>query len=902
MKRPRIALIDGSGYIFRAFFALPGLTRKDGTPIGAVYGFANMLAKLLEDHSFDYIGVIFDSGRQNFRHEIFPEYKANRDETPPDLIPQFSLTREVCKAFNVLSLETPGYEADDLIASYAYGARDQGFEVTVLSSDKDLMQLMGSNIRLWDPLKNKEMTEEDVFAKFGVPPEQVVEVQSLMGDSTDNIPGVPGIGPKTAAQLIQTYGTLENLLEHLEELPKSARQKSLLENQDKALLSKKLVTLKADIPLEVPLEAFKFKEICYDSLGTFLKAQGFQKLFQRLQLKSGEPEKPKEYHLIQDLPSLEKLLKDATERGLAAFDTETTSLNAMEAALVGFSLCFEPSISYYIPVGHRNDPSSTPLLDSPHPIKQIPLTEALVLLKPFLENPAVMKIGQNLKYDMLVLKKYDIEIQNFQDTMLLSYVQGAGQHAHNMDTLADRFLNLETIKYEDVAGKGKSQITFDLVPLEKALEYAAEDGDVTLKLYNVLEAEVKALPDLQKVYETLELPLVKILVDMESTGIKVDPFALQALSRDFDARLKVLETKIHGLAGREFNVGSPKQLGEILFDEMQLSGGKKGKNDAYSTDSSVLENLALEGHLLPEAVLEWRGLAKLKSTYTESLIQQINPKTGRVHTSYSMATTTTGRLSSTDPNLQNIPIRTEEGMKIRGCFVAQPGHQFLSLDYSQIELRLLAHMANSDSLKNMFINNQDIHTQTASQIFKVPLNEVDSTLRRRAKAVNFGIIYGMGAFGLGGQLKISPKEAAQYIDSYFQFFPEIKGYMDGQKDFARTHGYVETFMKRRCYIPTINDTNANLRAHGERQAINAPLQGSNADIIKKAMIQIFNTLHDQGLKTKMLLQVHDELIFEVPEAEMDQALPLIKGIMESVVSLSLPLVVDGGYGKTWGDL
>jgi len=896
-KPPQIYLVDGSGYIFRAFHALPPLTRPDGTPIGAVLGFTNMLIKLLKEKNPDYLVVVFDSARENYRNKIYPLYKANREETPPELIPQFSLIRQACTAFNVPFVEKEGYEADDLIATYC---RTQEGDVTIVSSDKDLMQLIGGPVRMLDPIKNRIIGVEEVKEKFGVSPEQVVDVQALAGDPTDNIPGVPGIGIKTAAELIQTYGTLENLLQNAPEIKQPKRREALIENADKARISKELSKLKDDVPVTERLDSFALKPFQPEKAFAFLKEQHFSALIHRLEKEISPSLQPKaSYELVQDLEQLRKWLEEIHGVGFVAFDTETTSLDAMEAQLVGISLSTGPSKACYIPLGHIGEQKD--LLNEGVQPKQIPFNEALAILKPLLENPGILKIGQNIKYDALVLKKYGINITPVDDTMVMSYVLEGGQHGHGMDELAKLYLDYNTIKYQDVVGSGRSQVTFDKVPLDKALTYAAEDADVTFQLYSLLKPRL--LSEQQStVYETLERPLIPVLVDMEYRGIKVDPLVLKKLSHELQKRLEDLEKSIQQEVGATFNVGSPKQLGEVLFETLKLPGGKKGKTGAYSTSVDVLESLSEQGFSIADRLMEWRQLAKLKSTYTDTLPLQVNPKTSRVHTSYAMTATSTGRLASSDPNLQNIPIRTEEGKKIRSAFLADPGMKLLSVDYSQIELRLLAHMANLPELQRAFKEGKDIHAETASQVFGVPLSEMTSEVRQRAKAINFGIIYGISAFGLANQLGISRESAAQYIQTYFKFYPGIQAYMERMKEEAREKGYVTTLLGRRCFIPDIHSRDPSRRGFAERQAINAPLQGGNADIIKKAMIKLDRLLKEQRLDAYMLLQVHDELIFEIAEKDIEAAKSLIVNTMQSIVSLNVPLVVEANVGTTWADV
>jgi len=913
-------LIDGSGYIFRAFFALPPMTRPDGTPVNAVYGFTNMLIKLLADTESDGVAVIFDTARKTFRTDIYPDYKANRPPPPEELIPQFDLIREATRAFNVPCIELAGYEADDLIATYARLARERGQEVTVVSSDKDLMQLVSEGVAMLDPVKNRTIGLEQVVERFGVPPEKVIDVQSLAGDSTDNVPGVPGIGVKTAAQLIVEYGDLDTLLERAEEIKQPKRRQNLIEFAEQARVSRRLVTLDQNAPIEVPLDELKLREPEPETVRAFLEENGFRTVLARLGEMLGEaatapgdapapapaPEPGEaDYELVQDLDALEAWIVAATDQGMVAVDTETTSLDALRADLVGVSLALAPGKACYVPLGHGAPKADGGLdlegaADTP---PQIPLQAALAALKPLLEDPGVLKIGQNIKYDELVLSRHGVAITPIDDTMLLSYVLDGGLHGHGMDELARLHLGVETIKFKDVAGSGKAQITFDQVPLDKALDYAAEDADVTLRLHQALKPRL-APERLTTVYETLERPLVPVLTDMERTGIKVDRDELRRLSNDFASRIDALGIEIHGLAGREFTIGSPKQLGEILFDELGLPGGKRTKSGAHATGADILEGLAAQGHDLPARVLDWRQLSKLKSTYTDALQEQINPETGRVHTSFSQAVASTGRLASSDPNLQNIPIRTEEGRKIRFAFVAEDGCTLLSVDYSQIELRLTAHIAEVESLRQAFLDGQDIHAITASQVFGVPVEGMDPMIRRQAKAINFGIIYGISAFGLANNLGIRQGEAKAYIEAYFERYPGIRDYMEKAKEFCREHGFVETLFGRRVHMPAIKDKNPARRSFTERAAINAPIQGTAADIIKRAMIRMAPALEAAGLGARMLLQVHDELLFEVPEAELDETTRVVKQVMENacdpVLELSVPLVADAGHGKNWG--
>ena len=946
MSKPKhVYLIDGSGYIFRAFHALPPLSRADGVQVNAVLGFTNMLLKLLDDTDADHIAVIFDAGRASFRNEIYAEYKANRPEAPPELIPQFSLVRDATRACNVASVEMEGFEADDIIATYAAQAKAAGADVTIVSSDKDLMQLVNDKVRMFDPMKNKPISYPEVHEKFGVTPDKVIDIQALAGDSSDNVPGVPGIGVKTAAELINTYGSLEELLKRAGEIKQPKRRENLLANAELARISKKLVTLSSDVKLATPLDALERRKLDVGKLLDFLKANDFRSLATRVVTRHGEPGDgngagPKvdtalpvapavagtslaaapaqaaplpaatgpvtfdQYELVQDKAALERWAREARAQGYVAFDTETNSLHVIAVDLVGISLALAPGKACYIPLGHGGA-SGDLLGGAAERPKQIPLTEALAILKPLLEDPSVLKIGQNIKFDICVMTKYGIDIAPIDDTMLISYVLEGGAHGHGMDELSEMHLGHKPISYNEVVGSGKAQVTFDKVPLDKALNYSAEDADVTLRLHRALKPRLIA-EHLLTMYETIERPLVPVVAAMECAGVKVDLKALQALSKDFAQRIGELERQIHDVVGYEFNVGSPKQLGEILFDNLKLPGGKKGKTGAYATGADVLEELALtSGHPLPQKVLDWRQLSKLKSTYTDSLQNEIDPTTGRVHTSYAMALTPTGRLSSSDPNLQNIPVRTEEGRKIRHAFVAEKGHKLVSVDYSQIELRLAADMADIPALRDAFRDGLDIHAMTASQVFGVPVEGMDPMVRRKAKAINFGIIYGISAFGLAQQLGIPQAEARDYIGAYFQRYPGIREYMERTKKYAHEKGYVETLFGRRCHMPGINDKNPARRSYMERASINAPLQGTAADIIKRAMIRIPPALKERGLKARMLLQVHDELVFEVPDSEVEETSAVARAIMEKAHeparTLSVPLTCEAGVGSNWAE-
>ncbi len=930
-----VVLVDASGFIFRAFHAIQLLTRPDGTPVNAVYGFITMLMKLLDDMQPDHIAIVFDSARKTFRNDLAPSYKANRTEPPDELVPQFALVREATRAFNLDCIELNGFEADDLIATYTKQALEAGADVTIVSSDKDLMQLVSDRVSMYDSFKNRRIGPTEVLEKFGVPPEKVVDVQSLAGDSTDNVPGVPGVGIKTAAQLIQEYGDLDSLLERASEIKQNKRRENLIQFADEARLSRELVRLRSDVPITISLAQLERRAPNYEALEQFLTEQGFKSIVARIQsrkdvrspsttsseasqesLSHDAPSPPTtqpQYELVQTVPALKQWVKAASDHGVIAIDTETTSLDQTRAELVGISLSVEPHHACYIPLGHVHPDATSdqdllartadPSTETP---QQIPLQMALDILGPVFNDPGILKVGQNIKYDMVVLERYGVSVSPVDDTMLLSYVLEGGKHGHGMDELSSLFLGHSTIPYKEVAGTGKSQVTFDRVPLDKALDYAAEDADVTFQLHRTLKPRLLE-ERLTTVYETLERPLIPVLAAMERQGIKIDVAQLQQVSQEFARRLQELEGTIHTLAGRPFNVGSPKQLGEVLFQDLGLEGGKKGKGGSFSTSSDVLESLAAEGHELPTHMLEWRHLDKLRSTYAEALLHQIHPETHRVHTSYAMASAATGRLASTDPNLQNIPIRTEEGRKIRRAFIAEPGHTLVSLDYSQIELRLLAHVADIPVLKDAFWEGKDIHALTASQVFNIPLEEMDPNLRRKAKAINFGIIYGISPFGLARQLGVEQAEAASYIQTYFEQYPGIQEYMERTKHFCRERGYVETLFGRRCHVPGIHDKNPARRNFSERAAINAPLQGTAADILKRAMIRVPEALSQKGLRDEcfMLVTVHDELLFEMKAAVWEEASVIIKQVMEQAtlpaLTLSVPLTVEVGQGPSWDE-
>jgi len=945
MTAKRLYLIDGSGYIFRAFHALPPMTRGDGTPVNAVYGYASMLLKLLDDlrehGSEELIAVVFDAKRTTFRNALYSLYKAQRPEPPEELKPQFALIREATRAFNIPCVEMEGFEADDLIATYARIARDQGIDVCIISADKDLMQLIKPGVTMRDPIKNRDIGPEQVQEKFGVGPDKVIEVQALAGDSSDNIPGVPGIGVKTAAELILKYGDVETLLKSTAEIKQPKRRENLETHAELALLSKKLVTLEDKVPLEVGLDRLHWKQPDPETLLKFVLEQGFKSLIPRVaakmaadgvkeqaaidfQTRVGErPSGPTTtsaaahlpdqtapidraaYETIQTTAALEAWMARARASGWIAVDTETDGLDPMQAKLVGVSLSIEPGSGAYIPLRHVGSKAQGTLdldANSTDAPPQIPVAEAISILKPVLEDSSILKIGHNIKFDMHILGREGINVHPVDDTMVMCYVlEASPQVRHGMDDAVERHLSHKTITFAEVCGTGKNQITFDKVPLDKATAYAAEDADVTRRLYAKLRPRIVA-DKLVTVHETMDRPLIPVLREMERKGILVDPSVLDGLSKDFAKRMADLEIQIHGLAGGAFNIASPKQLGEILFERMSLPGGKKSaKTGAYGTDAEVLEELAAQGHDLPARVLDWRQLSKLKSTYTDALAKVINPTTKRVHTCFAQTIASTGRLSSVDPNLQNIPIRTEDGRKIRQAFVAPKGRTLLSADYSQIELRLVAHVADVKRLKLAFKNGEDIHAATASEMFNVPVEGMDPVVRRSAKAINFGIIYGISGFGLGRQLGIPRGEAQTYIDAYFAKFPEIRTYMEITKASARREGFVTTLFGRKIFTPGINDKNPNMRGFAERAAINAPIQGGAADIIKRAMIRLPQALRNAGLETDMLLQVHDELVFEVPDGEIDLAKPLIKRIMEEAAHLDVPLTVDVGTGHNWAE-
>jgi DNA polymerase-1 len=908
----KLVLIDGSGFIFRAFHALPPMTRPDGVPVNAVFGFANLLQKELARHEHKHIAVVFDAARETFRNRLYPAYKAQRPEPPPELIPQFALVREATDAFGVCAVEAPDWEADDLIAAYAKAAVEAGGEVVIVSSDKDLMQLIGPGVSMQDPIKQRPIGPAEVMEKFGVGPERVIDVQALAGDSVDNVPGVPGIGVKTAAQLITEYGDLETLLARASEIRQPKRREALIEHADKARISRELVRLRADAPMPLPITRLAAAPPDRPKLEAWLRAQGFRSTLARLGFGDAPPapdEAPAAapppaadatpfgpYETVTTPQRLAHWIAEATREGIVAVDTETDSLDAMRARVVGVSLATAPGRACYIPLRHTGDlAGGTP--------SQIDYHAAIEALRPLLNNPAVLKLLHNAKYDMLALSRPAngaVAIAPIDDTMLLSYCLEGGAHGHGMDELSALHLGHTPIAYDSVTGTGKNRIPLAAVPLDRATAYAAEDADVTLRLWQALKPRLRTAKVLA-LYEQRERPLVPVLIGMEAEGVLVDRAELSRMSADFAARMAVMEQEAHALAGEQFNLGSPKQLGEILFDRMALPGGRRTKTGAWGTDADVLEGLAEQGHALPQKILDWRQLAKLKSTYADALVEQINPETGRVHTSFAMAIASTGRLSSTDPNLQNIPIRTEEGARIRLAFVAPAGHLLLSADYSQIELRLLAHVADIGPLREAFTTGQDIHARTAAEVFGVPIEGMDKATRNRAKAINFGIIYGISSFGLARQLAVPQGEAKAYIDAYFARYPGIRAYMERTKEEARINGFVLTAFGRRCWVPGIADKNPARRAYAERQAINAPLQGAAADIIKRAMVLLPAALREAGLAARMLLQVHDELLFEVPAAEAPATAAVAKRVMEGVASLAVPLVVETGAGRSWGE-
>ncbi len=926
-KGCHLHLIDGSAFIFRAYHALPPLTRKsDGLPIGAVAGFCNMLQRYVEGNTGadapTHVAVIFDHSGKTFRNDLYDQYKANRPPAPEDLRPQFPLTRDATRAFNIACKEIEGFEADDIIATLAHQARDAGGRCTIISSDKDLMQLVGGGVEMLDAMKNKRIDSDGVHEKFGVGPDRVVDVQALAGDSVDNVPGAPGIGIKTAALLINEFGSLEELLDRAEEIKQPKRRQTLIDKRDQIEMSKQLVQLDCAMELDFTIEDLEVQDPDPDTLMGFLSLMEFRTLTKRLADQLGLeaptiPEAPaqagsvaaapleavpfdaEKYHCIRSAAELAPWIDQIRERGYVALDTETTGLDAMVVDLVGVSLCVEPGEACYIPLTHKD--GGDDLFGGEGLAEgQMPQEQALEMLKPVLEDPSVVKIGQNMKYDAKILQRYGVEVAPIDDTMLMSYALHGGEHNHGMDTLSERYLDHKPIPIKPLLGTGKSAITFDRVPVADAVPYAAEDADITLRLWQHFKPELHQ-QQVTTVYETLERPLVPILAQMERHGIKVDRDTLSRMSNAFAQKMAGLEAEIHEMAGQPFNVGSPKQLGEILFDKLELPGGKKGKTGAYATGADILEDLATE-HDLPGLVLDWRQLSKLKSTYTDALQDHINPDTGRVHTSYIQTGANTGRMASSDPNLQNIPVRSEEGRRIREAFVAEEGNVLLSLDYSQIELRILAHMAGIDALKAAFAAGQDIHAMTASEMFNVPMEEMTPDIRRQAKAINFGVIYGISGFGLARNLRIPRKDAQDFINRYFERFPGIRTYMDQTVEFAKEHGYVQTLFGRKIHTAEINAKGPRA-GFAKRAAINAPIQGTAADVIRRAMVRMPQAI--AHLPARMLLQVHDELLFEVPREAVDETIATAKSVMEGAadpaVHLDVKLVVDAGQGSNWAE-
>ncbi|MER9895222.1 DNA polymerase I [Mesorhizobium sp. M0119] len=976
-KGDHLFLVDGSGYIFRAYHALPPLSRKsDGLPTSAVLGFCNMVWKLTQDARNTDVGivpthfaVIFDYSSKTFRNDLYPEYKANRSAPPEDLIPQFGLIRQATRAFNLPCLETEGYEADDLIATYCRLACEAGADTTIISSDKDLMQLVGPTVAMYDPMKDRQIGVPEVIEKWGVPPQKMIDLQALTGDSVDNVPGVPGIGPKTAAQLLEQFGDLDTLLARAGEIKQDKRRESIIANADKARISRDLVTLKNDVPVTEGLDEFVLHEPDGPRLIGFLKTMEFSTLTRRVAEATGtdagdvpatpvtieradtahgpdmgfgvpaaaESAPPSDeaaleapaavkqgdtpsllsalrleaatarkidtgaYACIRDAATLKVWIAEAMERGIVAFDVKTSSPDPMRAELIGLAMAVAPGHAAYVPLAHKN--GNGDLLGGGAVENQIPIRDALALLKPLLEDKSVLKIVHDMKYRLVVMSRHGIEISPYDDTMLISYVLEAGTHGgHGLEALADKWLGHATIPLKELAGSGRSFVGLDQADLGKATAYGAEHADVALRLWQVLKPRLAA-KGLVSVYERLERPLVPVLARMEQRGISVDRQILSRLSGELAQGAARLEDEIYQLVGERINIGSPKQLGDILFGRMGLPGGSKTKTGQWSTSAQLLEDLAAEGHELPRKIVDWRQLTKLKSTYTDALPGFIHPDTKRVHTSYALAATTTGRLSSSDPNLQNIPVRTVEGRKIRTAFIADKGNKLVSADYSQIELRVLAHVAEIPQLKQAFADGADIHAITASEMFNVPVEGMPSEVRRRAKAINFGIIYGISAFGLANQLSIAREEAGDYIKKYFERFPGIRDYIDATKAYAREHGFVETIFGRRIHYPEIRSSNPSVRAFNERASINARLQGTAADIIRRAMIRMDEALEKARLSARMLLQVHDELVFETVEAEVEATIPVVCHVMENAampaVSMSVPLHVDARAANNW---
>ncbi len=918
-KSDHFYLIDGSGYIFRAYYALPPLTRKsDGLPVGAVSGFCNMLFKLLEDSKSEdnlekptHFAVIFDSARKNFRNEIYSEYKGNRSDAPDDLIPQFDYIRQSVKAFNLPSIELINYEADDLIATYVEKILDLGAKVTIVSSDKDLMQLYKKGVRIYDPMKNKFINNDDVHNKFGVTPEKVIDVQSLAGDSTDNVPGVPGIGIKTAAELINQYGTLENLLKNASKIKQNKRRETLINNKEEAIISKKLVTLKKDVPVKNKIEEFILKSVNQDKLYSFLREMEFNRLLSSAISKYGNTKNSatkdidknsekiseitkKNYQLILNEKEIEDWMKQSEEIGEFAIDTETTSLDPHTTKLVGISISNRIGNACYIPLNHVGG-------------NNLNEKKVLSILKNYLEDESIKKVGQNIKFDFIVFYHRGITLNSMEDTMLMSYTLDAGKNRHNMDVLSEIHLGHKTIKFKDLVGTGKKQLNFSEVDISKAKDYAAEDADITFRLYKIFLKSLKA-EKLLNIYELFEKPLIKILAEMEINGIKLDKSSLNNLSSKFSTKIERLEKSIFKISKKTFNIGSTKQLGEIMYNDLKIAALKKTKKGSFATSASVLEDLAFKGYEFPKLILEWRQISKLKNTYSDSLPEHINKNTKRVHTSFLLAATTTGRLASSDPNLQNIPIKSDDGKDIRKAFVSEKNNQLISADYNQVEMRILADLADVKQLKKAFLNNEDIHTLTASQVFGKEINKIDLETRRKAKAINFGIIYGISQYGLAKQINVSNNEAEEFLNSYFKKFPEIKDYMKTTINFCRKSGYVSNIFGRKTHLTGINDKNFNVRNFQERAAINAPIQGSASEIMRLAMIRINKEIsNNKNNSLKMLLQIHDELIFEESSKQTKKSTKLIKDLMLSVKdselhSFSIPLLVDVNIGENWGEL
>ena len=914
-----LVLIDGSGFIFRAFHALPPMTRADGTPVNAVFGFTNMLARLLQNHEGAHLAVVFDAGRTTFRNDLYPDYKAHRPEPPDELKPQFALVRDATAAFGVPSIELATWEADDLIASYATAATKAGFRTTIVSSDKDLMQLIDDQVGMLDPIKQKPIGVAEVQAKFGVKPDKVAEVQALMGDSVDNVPGVPGVGPKNAAQLIEEHGDVEGVIAAIGSMKPSKRRDLLAEHVEKIRISRRLVELCRDCPLPMPLDALAAKPPDNPVLTRWLISMGFRSTATRLGLFAeaaapapapteleAPPEQPPfgPYATVSTLAGLQEWIAEAQTAGVVGLDVQTDGRDPNRATLLGIALATGPNRACYAPLQHRLPAGAAQATldgDAAAPaLEQVDKAAALEALRPLLADPAVLKIMHNGKPDLVVLAREGLAVAPVDDTMLISYALGAGAHPHGLDDAALRDLGHKATTMDSATGAGRARLPFAEAPLDRAAAFAAEDPDIALRLWRLLRPRLRTGQALL-LYERIERRLAPVLIDMERAGIKVDADDLRRMSADFAERMAAKEAEIHALAGHPFNLGSPKALGEVLFDEMKLPGGRRMATGAWGTDVSVLQGLADQGHDLPAKVIDWRQLSKLRSTYTEALQQEINPATGRVHTSFGQANTTTGRISSTEPNLQNIPIRTEEGARIRRAFIAEPGHALVSADYSQIELRLMAHVADIAPLKEAFATGQDIHARTASEVFGVKMEGMDRTTRNRAKAINFGIIYGISGFGLARQLGIEQAEAALYIKAYFERYPGIRDYMERTKEEARIHGYVLTPFGRRCWVPGIREKLPHKRAYAERQAINAPLQGGAADIIKRAMVGLPKALREAGLSSRLLLQVHDELLFEAPESEAEATASVAKAVMEGAARLSVPLVVETGAGRSWAE-